>query len=172
MDFMKLLKSLEELLYELVSWLVFYPITLWRTLARPLETMRYADVELSDRPEDQYDDTLSPPLFLLITLLIAQGITYAFPTIIDQSHPIASSSNLLLGRGVVYGVFPLMMAMALLRRKVVPVTRNSLRPPFYSQCYIAAPFAFVCGLAVDLGVMPGCEGIPWGVAAFACAVAW
>ena len=32
MDFMKLLKSLEELLYEVVSWLVFYPLTLWHSL--------------------------------------------------------------------------------------------------------------------------------------------
>jgi len=40
MDFMRLLQSLEELLYELVSWLVFYPVTLWRTLTRPREMMR------------------------------------------------------------------------------------------------------------------------------------
>ncbi|SFV34632.1 hypothetical protein SAMN05216456_1952 [Devosia crocina] len=30
MDFMKLLKSIEELLYELITWFVFYPLTLWR----------------------------------------------------------------------------------------------------------------------------------------------
>ena len=43
MDFMRLLQSLEELLYELVSWFVFYPVTLWRTLTRPQQMMRYAD---------------------------------------------------------------------------------------------------------------------------------
>jgi hypothetical protein len=64
---MKFLKSLEELLSELVSWLVFYPITMWRSLVRPLDMMRYADKELTDAVEDQYDDTLSPPMFLLIT---------------------------------------------------------------------------------------------------------
>ena len=172
MDFMKLLKSLEELLYELVSWLVFYPITMWRTVTRPLEMMRYADLELSDRPEDQYDDTLSPPLFLLLTLLIAQGLSHAFPSIIDQSHPLASTANLLLGRGVIYGAFPLMMAMALIRRKAVRVTRNSLRPPFYSQCYVAAPFAFTVGLAADLAVLPDGKGVVWAVVVFLCAALW
>lgn len=29
---MKLLKSLEELIYEVVTWLVFYPITMWRSV--------------------------------------------------------------------------------------------------------------------------------------------
>lgn len=71
---MKLLKSLEELLYELVSWLLFYPITMWRSVLKPLNMMRYADTELADRPEDQSEDTLSPPLFLLITLLLSQGL--------------------------------------------------------------------------------------------------
>lgn len=50
LDFMKLLKSLEELLYELVSWLLFYPLTMWRSVVRPLSMMRYADTELADRP--------------------------------------------------------------------------------------------------------------------------
>ncbi|MGV1794257.1 MULTISPECIES: hypothetical protein [unclassified Rhizobium] len=40
---MKMPKSLEELLNELVSWLLFYPITMWRSVSRPLNMMRYAD---------------------------------------------------------------------------------------------------------------------------------
>lgn len=86
MDFVKLLKSLEEPPYELVSWLVFYPITLWRTLTRPLETTRCADLELTDKPEDQYEDTASPPMFLLITLVIAQGLSSALPRAPDSDN--------------------------------------------------------------------------------------
>src|SRR5687768_6566805 len=113
---MKILKSLEELLYELVSWLVFYPITMWRSATRPLSMMRYADLELSDRLERQYDDTLSPPLFLLITLLLSQGLSTAFPTTYDSSElpkALGSASNLLIARGVVFGIFPLCMSVAL-----------------------------------------------------------
>lgn len=58
---MKWLNSLDELLYEVMSWLVFYPLTLWRTLLQPIGMMKYADRQL-DLPEaEQYTDALSPP---------------------------------------------------------------------------------------------------------------
>ena len=43
MHFMQLLKSLDELLYEVMSWLVFFPLTLWRTLTQPITMMEYAE---------------------------------------------------------------------------------------------------------------------------------
>lgn len=48
MDFLKLIQSLDELLYEIMSWLVFYPVTLWRTLTKPLTMMTYSETELGD----------------------------------------------------------------------------------------------------------------------------
>ena len=39
MDFMKWLNSLDELLYEVMSWLLFFPLTLWRAIFRPFEIM-------------------------------------------------------------------------------------------------------------------------------------
>jgi hypothetical protein len=172
---MKILKSLEELLYELVSWLVFYPITMWRSVTRPLSMMRYADLELSDRPENQYDDTLSPPLFLLITLLLSQGLSTAFPTVYDPSElpkALGTGSNLLIARGVIFGIFPLCMSVVLLRRKSVALTRTSLRPPFFSQCFVAAPFVFVVGLAFDLFFMPGEQGDVAGAIVMLVAIVW
>ena len=74
MHFMQLLQALDELLYEIMSWLVFFPLTLWRSLTRPLRTMDYSDRELAGQAEQQYDDTLSPPLFLLIALLVSHGL--------------------------------------------------------------------------------------------------
>ena len=53
MNFFNLLQSLDELLYEVMSWLVFYPITLWRTLVRPLKMMDYSDVEQGDASDQQ-----------------------------------------------------------------------------------------------------------------------
>jgi hypothetical protein len=48
MDFLKLIRSLDELLYEIMSWLIFYPVTLWRALTRPLKMMDYSDAEQGD----------------------------------------------------------------------------------------------------------------------------
>src|SRR6478736_6605240 len=114
MDFMRLLKSIEELLYELVCWLLFYPLTLWRTLRHPQAMMRYADVELGDDLPEQYSDALSPPLFLLITLLLAHGLELGLVS------------------------------------RAVPWAPTTLRPPFFSQCYVTAPFAFAISLGGQL----------------------
>lgn len=176
MDFMKVLKSLEELLYELVSWLVFYPLTLWRAVTSPLSMMRYADLELADQSDDQYDDVISPPLFLLITLLLAQAVSTLMPREAAEKAAEAaiaiSDSNLLIARGVIYGIFPLAMAVTLLMSKKVKLTRNTLRPPFFSQCYVAAPFVFLVGLATDLLLIPGRSAIAWGVLVLLGAVLW
>lgn len=175
MDFMRLLKSLEELLYELVSWLVFYPLTFWRALTRPLSMMRYADDELGDRPEDQYDDTISPPLFLLITLLLSQAVSAAFPTMGSTAEAAAltqSLSNLLIARGVIFGVFPMVMAVTLILHKRLVLTRSTLRPPFFSQCYVAGPFVFLLGLTVDFLMIPDGRGIPYAAVLGLAALAW
>ncbi|KPF46904.1 hypothetical protein [Rhizobium sp. AAP43] len=175
MDFMKLLKSLEELLYELVSWLVFYPVTFWRTLSRPLQMMRYADIELGDNPEDQYEDTLSPPLFLLITLMIAQSVAGLMPLAVKPEAlggELSSTANLLIARGVIFSVFPLVMAVTLLGKKGQRLTRNSLRPPFFSQCYVAAPFVMVATLGLDMLMLKTDRWDGMGIAAMVLATLW
>ena len=53
MDFVKILRSFEEFLYEILTWLLFYPRTLWRVLRRPLAMMRYSDGEQNDAPENE-----------------------------------------------------------------------------------------------------------------------
>ncbi|WP_082496471.1 hypothetical protein [Aminobacter sp. DSM 101952] len=175
MDFMRLLKSLEELLYELASWLVFYPVTMWRTLRRPQAMMRYADVELADDVAEQYTDTLSPPLFLLITLLIAHGFELA---LVRQETPwappsfLASDANLLMFRAVAFSVFPLLMALALLRHRGIRIDRNTLKRPFYSQCYVAAPFALLASAGGLLTRIDTAETRLAGLALFGLATLW
>lgn len=175
MDFMRLLKSIEELLYELASWLIFYPMTMWRTLRRPQAMMHYADVELADDVAEQYTDTLSPPLFLLITLLIAHGFELA---LVRQEMPwappsiLASDSNLLMFRAVAFSIFPLLMALALLRHRGIRIDRNTLRPPFYSQCYVAAPFALLASAGGVLTRIDSTETRLAGLALFGLATLW
>lgn len=155
MHFMQFLKSLEDLLFEVATWLVFYPITLWRTLRRPAAMMDYADEELVDRADDQYTETLSPPIFLLLTLLLAHAIELE---VVGQNPLVASdvglaslitdNTSLLLMRMVFFSVFPLILSVPLLRWKGIRLTRDSLRPAFYAQCYPTGVFALVLGIGV------------------------
>lgn len=156
MDFLRLLQSLEELLYEVMSWLIFYPRTLWRTMRHPLQMLRYSDRELKDAAEDQFTDTLSPPLFLLLTILLSHLIEVSA----HQSLPkvttsigkqiMASDQNLLLLRFVLFSIFPLMFAARRLSTQKLPLNRETLRQPFFAQCYIAGPTALVLGIAAIL----------------------
>lgn len=157
MDFMKLLRSFEEFLFEAASWLLFYPITLWRIVTRPLSTMAYSDAEQAQREaEGSYDDTLSPPLLLLITVVLVNLVGGA----IHREHPhatseitravLASPQNLAVFRGLIFSLIPLVAAATLLRRLGVGLSRSTLRPPFYAQCYLATPCAIVAGLGLSL----------------------
>jgi hypothetical protein len=159
MHFMMILKSLDDLLYEVMSWLIFYPVTLWRALTQPLAMMRYADSELKDVPEHQYLDVLSPPLFLLITLILSHFIELA---VVGESPLIASKRGLaalisddtsLIGlRMVAFAVFPLTMAARMVRARHQKMDRETLRLPFYSQCYAAGALALMFSIGTTLSL--------------------
>lgn len=164
---MKWLNSLGDLLYEVMSWLVFYPITLWRTMTKPLSMMSYADDELRDRKDDQFTDTLNPPLFLVLSLLLTNAADEALGggtnPIVARNTGLASlitdDTSLLVLRLLLFSMFPLIMATRFLRAKRIPLTRQRLKGPFYAQCYACAPFALFLGLGVSLGhtSLPGAK---------------
>ena len=91
MDFLKILRSFEEFVFEATSWLIFYPLTMWRILRRPLATMEYSDREQSDTDDKRYDDALSPPLVLLATIVLWNliGIEAHVPEIDGQPRTLA-----------------------------------------------------------------------------------
>ncbi|WP_408588906.1 hypothetical protein [Novosphingobium sp.] len=152
MDFMKLLKSLEELLYEIMVMLVFFPRTLWLTFRFPQRMMDYADTELGDVQSEQYDDTLSPPLFLMICVAVSHFIgkvAYQQQTV-GLPSTLNNTENLLIFRVIVFSLFPLIFSLRLLHRLKIPLDRTSLRPPFFSQCFIAAPTAMLFGVCQAL----------------------
>jgi hypothetical protein len=144
---MKLLKSLDDFLYEVVGWIIFYPITFIRSVLNPLEMLRYSDRELLEPDEEQYTDTINPPIFLLITLLIAYLLGKVIQPQIRLSGLLSKDTDVLLFRGVVFSIFPVLMAVDLLKHQGKRIDRVALRPIFYGQCFIAAPFALVASIA-------------------------
>lgn len=149
---MKLLKSMEELLYEVMTWLVFYPRTLWLSVRHPLRMMDYSDNELKQRVDHQYTDTVSPPLFLILSLLVGHALELA---VSGQSEMvrntqgldalISSDTNLIALRAISYALFPLILTIRFLRITGQRLDRETMRPAFYSQCYLTAPYALLFG---------------------------
>lgn len=153
MDLYKLLKSLEEFLYEVIVLLVFYPRTLWLTLRHPQRMMDYADTELGDVQSGQYTDTVSPPLFLMLSL----GLSYMIGVALHvdgasgaESSLLADPERLLIFRVFVFSLLPLTMSLRLLHDLKITLDRDTLRPPFYSQCFVTAPFALVFSAGITM----------------------
>ncbi|HEY0927707.1 hypothetical protein [Brevundimonas sp.] len=153
--FLTILRSVEELLYEVMSWLLFYPRTLFMTLIHPLKTMRYSDSEQRDKPEKQYLETLSPPMFLVLSLLLAHGLEMMLGFGVEQHRDslsrlvTSSDQNLLIFRALMFSLHPLVFAWAWLRLSGHKVDRDTLRPPFFAQCYLSG----ATSILVSLGSM-------------------
>lgn len=170
MDFLKWIKSLDDLLFELMSWLVFWPITLVRTLFRPLTMMRYADAQLALPEEEQYSEALSPPVFLVATLLVSHLVSVALgqPDEIVASRSglgamVSDDTTALAVRLALFSAFPLIYSVLLLLVRQRKIDRISLRLPFYAQCYPAAVFAAALAFAAEISLLgigpPGTSGI-------------
>lgn len=177
MDFIRILRSVEELLYELMTWIVLYPRTLWRSTVSPLRMLRYSKREVADAPDQQYTETLSPVLFLMITLTVAHGIDRGLIPDNLELHGLmgrlmSSEQNQLITRSVAFAIFPLVYASQQLRSEGVALDRNTLRPPFFGQCYIAAVFSLTLGLSSIMLRLGSGWLTPAGTVAVIASVVW
>lgn len=159
MDFMKWLSSLDELLYEVMSWLLFFPLTLWRAVFLPIGVMKEIEREAMLPDNQQYASVLSPPLFLALALLLGHTVATALgqtDAIIDNHHGLAGlvddNASALALRVVVFAAFPLFLAARLVRSRKIKLDRGSLRQPFYAQCYPAAVFALGISVGTSLAL--------------------
>jgi hypothetical protein len=159
--FLIFLKSFEVLLYEVMSWLVFYPRTLWRAVRHPLRIMERTEGELKLPPAEQFKDVVSPPIFLLLTVVAANGIEVAVvghSALIDSGIGLAAmitdNTSLILFRLVAFASLPVIagvFALAVMRR---PVDRDTLQPMFYAQCFATTPVVLLFSIAEALTRLP------------------
>ena len=156
MDFLKILKSFEEFVYEALTWLILFPRTEMRIVMHPGRMTQYAAAELSGDEVGRFKDAISPPLLLILCVLLAHmvdlGIRAQAPDTSGSlaSVLLASENNLLLYRTIAFGIWALAGAVYLLARSDERIDRESLRPPFYEQCYLVAPFALLMSLSTSL----------------------
>lgn len=150
MDFFKLIESLDEILYRVASWLLFYPITVWRMIRSPIKTMQSVECELSEEWSKQFDDTVPPPLFLLLTILIIHAIELGAAgesNLVTNSRGltrlISDDTSLIIFRILMFSILPLAAAWRVSRAKNLRIDTDALKAPFYSQCYAAGLFVLL-----------------------------
>jgi hypothetical protein len=174
MDILQIVRSLEEFLYEAMTWLLFFPRTLWRVITRPMTLAAEADEELGEGLEQQFTTLISPPLFLMLCVLIAHVFEISMHLGVQKlSSPLAkdifsSDARLLIYRSVTFAFYPLLMARGTLKREGAVVDRATLRRPFFLQCYLAGPLALSSSLCFDMLRVPEA---PWEIGGLAIGLA-
>ena len=178
MDLLKLLRSFEDLLFELLSWIIYYPLTLWRVLVRPLDMVAYSRHEESQAVNERYTDTLSPPLFLLATIALLHAVELASGTTSLTAKTAiaramtASDENLIVARSMLFALLPLFAAWRYVVARGLPLERKFLRPPFYGQCYLAAVYAMLLSGAIILAKQVSGAGAIIGEVLAVAATGW
>ena len=66
MDFGKLFQSIEDAVSEVMVWVMLLPKTLFRSMFKPKWTIAYVNEEWEKKPEDRFDEFLSPVLLWLV----------------------------------------------------------------------------------------------------------
>ncbi|HEX4496950.1 MAG TPA: hypothetical protein VIE43_14865 [Thermoanaerobaculia bacterium] len=161
-----------------MTWLVFYPRTMWRVVVHPAAMTLYSEDKELDEAAEAYTDRLSPLLLLMLTLLIAHGFELGLGLKMPaMESPIGaaiwgSAQNTLILRSVLFSVFPLVAAVTSLKRRRLPLDRLSLRRPFFSQCYLTAPFALAISLASQVGRLAREGAKPAGEALAVLGIVW
>ncbi|MEO3387103.1 hypothetical protein [Mesorhizobium sp. CAU 1741] len=150
MDLFNFAKAVEQGIYDVMMWIFFYPYTLIRTVIFPAATLQYVYAE-SRKPNDvAFSEAMRPALLIFISIVIGTLLT---PFSDDQTALLRATRfgrlladswfALIFYRMVAFSLFPL--AGALLLDVLTPgaISRETLRTPFYLQCYICAPFALI-----------------------------
>lgn len=151
MDIFKLSKSLDELIFDVMMWVIFYPYTLARIIFTPDKAIQYVAEEMSD-PNDRFpfDNGISPPLFLFLSIVLGWAISIDVPAadLAESNSNFAklvadSGWNELLFSMALYCIFPLTAAVLCEWRTPGGITRETFRLPFYQQAYLCGPFALI-----------------------------
>ncbi|MEO7365699.1 MAG: hypothetical protein ABIW03_05225 [Sphingomicrobium sp.] len=162
MPFLVFLKSFEDLLYEIMSWLVFYPRTLWRSVRHPMQMMSRGEQDLSLPASEQFRDILSPPIFLLLTILLAHGLA----VVLVGDHDLIASNrglarlirddtSLILFRIVAFAAVPVIAGAFAARIFGRELDRVTLQPMFYAQCFATTPVVLFYSSAGTLSRLTG-----------------
>jgi hypothetical protein len=136
MDLLKLLQSLEVLLYELTLWLILLPKTFFKILIQPRWAYEYLISEWEKEPTDRFDQYMSPLFFWIIVA--------AFPYLllfnsVNLQNRYDGQPKLFLVIALTFLGGPLGFARMIQRTRRTAIGRKSFKRVFYTQCFCFGP---------------------------------
>ncbi len=151
-DILSLSKVIEKGVFEILMWILFFPLTLIRMIFHPRATLAYvrqevAKADLEDGDDDaSFESAVRPALFLFLSVVIAAVLVPLTPEEIAEYQQtdlgkalLGSWISLVAYNTVIFSIMPLTGAVLLDLLTPGRMTRRTLRLPFDQQCYIGAP---------------------------------
>ena len=177
----KVLQSVEELIFQIATWLVLLPKTLLQVLKRPQWAPEYVSEELQKDVTERFSSQMSPVLFWVLIGLVPHLLTIDLLGSMSESR-VASEKEWVRfvrssweARLLVISIFalsgPLAFSTAIARDRKETVSRESLRSPFYGQCYAFAPAYLFLVPAVAFTLRYD-QNVPGGAVGFWYATSW
>ena len=141
MDFAKLFKSVEDAVYEVMVWLLLQPKTLIRTALRPKWAMEYIDEEWGKKPDERFDEYLSPVMLWLLSAVIPLTLAFIIsrPDIESAQDFLKALSNDIYSTTLYMMLIPFVYIVGIEWLNKTPVKRSLLKISFYRHCYALAP---------------------------------
>ena len=155
MDFARLFQSVEDAVYEVMVWILLLPKTLFLALFSPRKAIGYVEKEWDKKPDERFDEYLSPVLlWLLVTvipfsLLIILGGDKLPASFTEGSK--AFSDNLL--PTTLYAMivpFTYIAWMEIVNEG--SIKRSALRLSFYKHCFALTPGLLITALFLSLAI--------------------
>jgi hypothetical protein len=152
MEIIKLLQSLEDLIYQAALWIILIPKTFVKVVRQPRWCQSYVAAELAKDPSRRFDEYMSPILFWITTAVVPYLLVIDYLRSVSQSRVAQETEfSQFIGfpwatRLLVVAMFasggPLGFSVLIEKAKHTVVGRESLRRTFYTQCFCFAPATF------------------------------
>ena len=173
-DILSLSKVIEKGVFEILMWILFFPLTLFRMIFRPRTTLanvrqEVAKADLEDGDDDaSFESAVRPALFLFLAVVIAAVLVPLTPEEIAEYEQsdlgralLGSWISLVAYNTVIFSILPLTGAVLLDLLTPGRMTRRTLRLPFDQQCYIGAPSMFGLMALVSLFSSLSVSSVTW-----------
>jgi len=159
MDFARLLQSVEDAVYEIMVWLTLLPKTFFRATIKPAWAMQYVSDEWKKKPDERFDEYLSPVLLWLLADVIPLTAYFILAedfTTVDEFINLLSSRIFQVTLYMMIIPFTYIVWMEWLNKE--PVKKSTLKISFYRHCYALAPSQLLTALgmfgALDATINP------------------
>jgi len=136
----KILQALEDVIFEIMAWIMLLPKTLFRVIFAPGKVIQYVNDEWEKKLENRFDEFLSPIFFWIIVAVLPLTYTLLTEKELQQNGILAVflENKILLGACI--AALPLLVYVTwieLINNR--PIRKSALQRMFYVQCYITSP---------------------------------